>query len=431
MKFFRLKFFGSKTAILFCVTLVTLIFGIFFQGQILQVEATVQVLLVSHTAIPFGTVFPGEELAENYTVQLDTSAHAVAYATSFAPLPHLKNLCPFLTIASIDAPSEGDSFDYSTLTRSSDNLDRWQVKLNVPGIEGQLAQDHTGGIIVKGGNYGCKITVITRRGEISGHKFKDLNGNGIKDSGEPGLRGWTIKLFGSRRAATVTDGNGNYHFSELLPGIYQVCEIQKIGWTQSLPSSGFTCADGTNGYSITLGLGQILGGKDFGNKKDSVATRTYGFWKTHTQFTSGIFQSKLGGNMPIGSSPHKGNITNNQSAGNSQLFGAFYSSIPKKTNGSNRADIDKARIQLLQQLVAAKLNCAAFSCGTSIQTLVTNADSAYATGTSSQMNTYAYQLNIYNNIGDSLPIPPSLGPVGSATPATSQNYANKVFWDAP
>src|SRR2546422_8619336 len=32
-------------------------------------------------------------------------------------------------------------------------------------------------------------------------KFNDLNGNGVKDPGEPGLSGWTIRAY--------VDGNGN------------------------------------------------------------------------------------------------------------------------------------------------------------------------------------------------------------------------------
>ena len=31
-------------------------------------------------------------------------------------------------------------------------------------------------------------------GQIRGVKFEDLNGNGLKDTGEPGLAGWTINL---------------------------------------------------------------------------------------------------------------------------------------------------------------------------------------------------------------------------------------------
>ena len=42
---------------------------------------------------------------------------------------------------------------------------------------------------------------------ISGMKFEDLNGNGAKDSGEPGLEGWTIKLKkGYHRSRQHSDG---------------------------------------------------------------------------------------------------------------------------------------------------------------------------------------------------------------------------------
>ena len=97
----------------------------------------------------------------------------------------------------------------------------------------------------------------------------------------------------------------------------------------------------------------------------------------------------------------------------------------------NRATVDKARIALLQHLVAAKLNCAAFSCGASIKILIANADSAYAAGNISLMGTFASQLNAYNNMGDSFPIPIELGLSGSATPGASSSRANKIFWDSP
>ena len=53
------------------------------------------------------------------------------------------------------------------------------------------------------------------RGEISGMKFNDLDGNGIKGSGEPGLEGWTIQLCADAACnivldTTTTDANGNY-----------------------------------------------------------------------------------------------------------------------------------------------------------------------------------------------------------------------------
>ena len=160
-------------------------------------------------------------------------------------------------------------------------------------------------------------------------------------------------------------------------------------------------------------------------------TRTIGFWQTHTAFTSSVFQNNLAGTMNVGAGSHVRTITNLPGNGQSKLFGAFYSSIPKKTNNSNRTALDKARMQLLQQLVAAKLNCAAFGCTPATQGIITNADTAYASGTAAQMNALTGQLDTYNNSGDANAIPSTLGSIGSATPATSQARANKVFWDSP
>src|SRR3989344_9100685 len=88
-------------------------------------------------------------------------------------------------------------------------------------------------------------------GSISGKKYNDLNHNGIKDAGEPGLMGWTINLYGTVKEhgwnwwrgfkwgfwknkevveTEVTDINGNYSFSNLADGTYIVREVQQKGW---------------------------------------------------------------------------------------------------------------------------------------------------------------------------------------------------------
>jgi hypothetical protein len=163
-----------------------------------------------------------------------------------------------------------------------------------------------------------------------------------------------------------------------------------------------------------------------------VITRTLGFWQTHTAFTQHIYHDIIGvNNLFIGenvaatNTTHRGKITTD-----GQLFGAYYSSIPKKTTGVSRTSIDQARMVLLQQLLTAKLNCAAFNCSASIQTLVTNADVAYKNG-SSNILLLAMQLNTYNNLGDNSTIPSALGSIGTGTPKTSEGLANKVFWDTP
>jgi hypothetical protein len=80
---------------------------------------------------------------------------------------------------------------------------------------------------------------------FSGVKFEDLNGNGIRDPGEPGLEGWTINLMsGSIIIANTTTGpDGAYSFTNInitpgsiTPGSYTVEEVVQQGWNQSYPA---------------------------------------------------------------------------------------------------------------------------------------------------------------------------------------------------
>ena len=110
-----------------------------------------------------------------------------------------------------------------------------------------------------------------------------------------------------------------------------------------------------------------------------------------------------------------------------KLMGGFWSDVSKKTTGVKRTALDQARMQLLQQLLAAELNASAFGsvpaggsgkfavweaayCGTS-QTAIQNAMQGAAS---------------FNNSGDS----------GTFTPGTSADsknaraIADKVFWNA-
>lgn len=98
-----------------------------------------------------------------------------------------------------------------------------------------------------------------RPGRICGVKFNDLNGNGVRDNGEPGLGDWTIQLGGATDATTVTDKTGNFCFGPLKQGQYKVGEVQKGGWTQTAPASEY--------YVITLG--PSVTNLAFGNRQKS------------------------------------------------------------------------------------------------------------------------------------------------------------------
>ncbi len=102
--------------------------------------------------------------------------------------------------------------------------------------------------------------VPTAGGSISGMKFNDLNGNGTRDKGEPGLANWTIVLTrpdGSNETS-ITNSDGTYMFSNLSAGNYIVAEVLVPGWTQTLPA-----ASGI--YYVTLATGENATGIDFGN----------------------------------------------------------------------------------------------------------------------------------------------------------------------
>lgn len=92
-------------------------------------------------------------------------------------------------------------------------------------------------------------------GRIEGSHFDDLNGNGLRDPGEPGLPGIAtfLDLNGNGRLdpgepSTVSDGGGNFRFSNLPPGTYRVTALLPPGRIFTTPRSG-------------LGLERIVGGR--------------------------------------------------------------------------------------------------------------------------------------------------------------------------
>ncbi|TSC77039.1 MAG: hypothetical protein G01um101431_222 [Parcubacteria group bacterium Gr01-1014_31] len=99
-----------------------------------------------------------------------------------------------------------------------------------------------------------------RRGGLSGHKFNDLDKDGVWDAGEPAIPGWQITLSGDAVGGAVTDTAGYYEFSGLNAGSYTVMEEDRDGWTHSTPVN----------INVTLAQGEFASNLDFGNYQDGV-----------------------------------------------------------------------------------------------------------------------------------------------------------------
>ncbi len=101
-------------------------------------------------------------------------------------------------------------------------------------------------------------------GSLGDRVWNDANGNGVQDSGEAGLNGWTVtlrNLLNQVIGTATTSGNGAYSFGALLPGTYTVCVMAAPGYTQTYDLDGLgtpSCA------AATLAAGQNRTDVDFG-----------------------------------------------------------------------------------------------------------------------------------------------------------------------
>ncbi len=100
------------------------------------------------------------------------------------------------------------------------------------------SQDITGDLGLAG------LAIRAAPGEIRGAKWNDVDGDGVRDAGEPGLANWEIYvdsntngLWDSGEPKTTTDASGNYSINGVYAGTHSIAEIQQSGWQQVFPGS--------------------------------------------------------------------------------------------------------------------------------------------------------------------------------------------------
>lgn len=188
---------------------------------------------------------------------------------------------------------------------------------------------------------------------IYGYKFNDLNGNGV-DNNDPRLSGFTIVIqsqedpgFTQQR---VTNGNGQFNFTNLRVGTYEVCEISPVvnpPWTPTTPECVTVTLRGKNSQ-----IQVRFGNEREENGNGGGCTRTQGFWGS-SPAGQALVPILVPGTMALGGV--------NYSAG--QLDDIF----DTPPAGGN------ALQSLAHQLIAANLNILA---GASAPVAVTNAITA-------------------------------------------------------
>ncbi|MFN2621684.1 MAG: SdrD B-like domain-containing protein [Chthoniobacterales bacterium] len=75
---------------------------------------------------------------------------------------------------------------------------------------------------------------------IGGDLFQDANGNGVRDSGDNELAGWTVTLTPEKGKThtTTSDAAGAYHFDDIEPGKCRVSVQPPKTWRATFPKTG-------------------------------------------------------------------------------------------------------------------------------------------------------------------------------------------------
>jgi hypothetical protein len=105
---------------------------------------------------------------------------------------------------------------------------------------------------------------------VSGSIYYDLIGNGVRTIFDPPLSGWTVNLLNSQGSVVnsiKTDWYGNFSFSGVGTGSYQVSELIPSGFVQTEPQYPAN-------YSFSTQSGQNISGFVFGDHLAVVLTPT-------------------------------------------------------------------------------------------------------------------------------------------------------------
>lgn len=116
---------------------------------------------------------------------------------------------------------------------------------------------------------------------LGGFVYVDLNGNGVRDSGEPGITGVTVTVTNTATSVAttvVTDATGAYLVSNLAAGTYRISETQPPHYqdgAEQVGSLGGTVTSNDVIGSVNLGVAQVGTNYNFGELAGTLKGSVY------------------------------------------------------------------------------------------------------------------------------------------------------------
>jgi autotransporter-associated beta strand protein len=157
------------------------------------------------------------------------------------------------TVDQTTTTANGGLYSFSALP-----VGTFRVRIMAPGGTVQTTPDPNDFSLAIGqtvGNVGFGVFQLV---SISGTKFNDRNGDGIRHNNEPGIGGVEVRLYtdpSSNPVQTVTTGtDGSFVFSGVGPGVFQVREVAPVGTTQTTADpADFATTSGTDVARVLFG----------------------------------------------------------------------------------------------------------------------------------------------------------------------------------
>ena len=127
-------------------------------------------------------------------------------------------------------------------------LGRYEIEISFFSIQGGSAFEAKAAVT---------FYVCLTKGNLVITKFNDLNANGVRDPGEPGVANWlmTIQTPIGDTVGRLTDGSGLVTLNGVGAGSYTITESSVSGWKPTTPTSVTTTV--TNGGTAQVAFGNV------------------------------------------------------------------------------------------------------------------------------------------------------------------------------